>query len=199
MLSLTTFVMTLLIWYDKLRQKQTVDMMNDCWKLNLLKKRIGSKKKCFFFFLENNGFRHRKSARYLEDVTLGTVVKYMYITIDCVWKEMSDVFKSIIVTKDITLWSCILNFRSRERSHDEERRDRDRGRAGPSTRDHDYVVIQTQPRSTRTKRPVPRRHTVGGSQIVGKHELDEVSCFPLLFCITAGGNVIVYYLSVLLT
>ena len=67
--------------------------------------------------------------------------------------------------------------RSRDRTHDGDRHDRDREHAGPSTRGHDYVVIQTQPRSSRSKRAAPRRHTVGGSQLTTvKHvEVEQVS------------------------
>ncbi|XP_060552651.1 sickle tail protein-like isoform X4 [Ruditapes philippinarum] len=61
--------------------------------------------------------------------------------------------------------------RSRERSQETDPRDRDErsDHDRAATREPVYGVIQTQPRSTRGKRPVPRRHTVGGAAIRTRH------------------------------
>ena len=61
---------------------------------------------------------------------------------------------------------------SRERSRD---RSRDRSRERTGTDEPVYGVIQTQPRGRAGRRPVPRRHTVGGSTLNGPSAEEEVS------------------------
>lgn len=61
---------------------------------------------------------------------------------------------------------------SRERSRDRSR-DRSRERTGPD--EPVYGVIRTQPRGRAGRRPVPRRHTVGGSTLNGPSAEEEVS------------------------
>lgn len=62
--------------------------------------------------------------------------------------------------------------RSRERSQESDRPDRDERRDRTAVREPVYGVIQTQPRSSRGKRSVPRRHTVGGPGM-GTRQIEE--------------------------
>ncbi|XP_052798241.1 coiled-coil domain-containing protein CG32809-like isoform X5 [Mya arenaria] len=63
--------------------------------------------------------------------------------------------------------------RSQDRESHERRGDHHGNRERPSTsRDHDYGVIQSQPRSSRGKRSVPRRHTVGGAGMKREYDVE---------------------------
>lgn len=74
----------------------------------------------------------------------------------------------------------------RDHHHGEHHRS-DRERPGPSTsRDLEYGgVIATQPRSSKVKRGVPRRHTVGGSGMRPGYE-EVGDCAVLMLCRVSG-------------